>query len=69
MNARQILGWVLVLLLVLFVVFNLDPARVWFFGLKVEMPIALVVITSAGLGAGAAYGFLYIQKRRRKESS
>ena len=53
MNAGQILGWVLVALLVLFVVFNLGPARIWLFGIKLEMPIGLVVIISALLGSGA----------------
>lgn len=53
MSARQIVAWSLVVVLILFVVFNLDPARIWLFGIKVEMPIGLVVIISALLGSGA----------------
>ncbi len=53
MNAGQLLGWILVALIVLFVVFNLGPARIWLFGIKLEMPIGLVVIISALLGSGA----------------
>ncbi len=43
----------MVTLIVLFVVFNLGPARIWLFGIKLEMPIGLVVIISALLGSGA----------------
>jgi uncharacterized integral membrane protein len=57
MNVRQVLGWVLVALLVLFVAFNLDDARVWFFGIRLQMPIALVVIVSAALGAASTLLF------------
>ncbi len=53
MNSRQIVGWGMVTLIVLFVVFNLGPARIWLFGIKLEMPIGLVVIISALLGSGA----------------
>jgi uncharacterized integral membrane protein len=63
MSARQILAWIIVLLLLLFVVFNLDRASVWFFGIQVVMPIALVVLFSAGLGAGAAILFARLRKR------
>ena len=65
MNVRQVLGWVLVALLVLFVVFNLDDARVWFFGIRLQMPIALVVIVSAVLGASST---LVLGRLRRKKS-
>ncbi len=53
MSSRQILAWILITLLVLFVVFNLQAARIWLFGIKLEMPIGLVVIISALLGSGA----------------
>ncbi len=43
----------MVTLIVLFVVFNLGPARIWLFGIKLEMPIGLVVVVSALLGSGA----------------
>ncbi|HUR28615.1 MAG TPA: hypothetical protein VM509_10540 [Planctomycetota bacterium] len=63
MSARQVLAWIFVLLLVLFVVFNLDRASVWFFGIQVVMPIALVVLFSAALGAGATVLFARMKKR------
>ncbi len=63
MNARQIPGWIVVILLVLFIVFNLDQARIWVFGIKMEMPIALVVIFSALMGAGATILFARMRKR------
>jgi len=65
MNVRQVLGWVIVALLVLFVVFNLDDARVWFFGIRLQMPIALVVIVSAVLGASSS---LVLGRLWRKKS-
>ena len=64
MNARQIVGWILIALLVLFVAFNLDRARIWCFGIKVEMPIGLAVLFSAALGAGAALLFLRLKRRK-----
>lgn len=66
MNARQILGWVIVGLLVLFVAFNLADARVWFFGIRLQMPIALVVIVSAALGGGAALLFTHLRRKKAK---
>jgi uncharacterized integral membrane protein len=57
MKASQILGWIVVALLVLFVAFNLDDSRVWLFGIRLQMPIALVVLVSAALGGGAAILF------------
>ena len=53
MSARQILGFVVLTLIVLFVVFNLQEARVWVFGARIFMPIGIVVLGSAALGAGA----------------
>ncbi len=63
MKPRSILGWLLVLTLGLFVMFNLDPVEVWLFGFRVSMPIGLVVLMSALLGAGALY-LLIVFKRR-----
>lgn len=62
---KQILGWVLVALLCVFVGFNLAPAHIWFFGIKVEMPIALVVLFSALLGAGVFWAFTRLAKRKK----
>jgi Na+-translocating ferredoxin:NAD+ oxidoreductase RnfD subunit len=58
MNARMILGWTVVALL--------QQARVWFFGIRIEMPVALVVISSALLGAGVTSLFPRARKRLAK---
>jgi uncharacterized integral membrane protein len=65
MTARQILGWIVVSLIVLFVAFNLDSAKIWFFGIRVEMPIGLAVLVSAALGSSATS--LFVRLKRRKE--
>lgn len=54
---KQMLGWAVVAVTAIFVIFNLERGSVWFFGIRVQMPIALVVIASAGLGALATYAF------------
>lgn len=54
---KRILGWVVVAVTTVFVLFNLERADVWFFGVRAQMPLALVVIASAGLGALASYAF------------
>lgn len=69
MVARQILGWIVVVLLVLFIGFNFDSARVWFFGIKVEMPIGLVVIVSALMGAGAILLLLRLRQASKGRKS
>jgi uncharacterized integral membrane protein len=64
MRARQILGVLVLLLLAAFVLFNLETASVWFFIGKVEMPLGIVVLISAALGAGATM-LLALLKRSR----
>ena len=59
----SILGWSALAVTALFVVFNLERARVWFFGIRVEMPLGLVVIASSLLGALACYGFSSLKRR------
>ncbi|HTF88274.1 MAG TPA: hypothetical protein VK843_07670 [Planctomycetota bacterium] len=66
MNARQVMGWVIVVLLVVFVALNRRQAEVWCFGITVQMPIALVVIFSAAMGAGAAILFAHLRKRQAR---
>lgn len=61
---KAILGWVIVAVTAVFVVFNLDRARVWFFGIRVEMPIALVVIVASALGGLATYAFTSLKTRK-----
>jgi uncharacterized integral membrane protein len=49
---------------VLFVVFNFQRASVWFFGIRVEMPLGLVVIFSALLGVLASYALSSLKAKR-----
>jgi uncharacterized integral membrane protein len=65
MNVRAIVAWVLVAVLAVFVVANLETARVWCFGVRVEMPLALVVLFAAALGALSATLFTWFQGRRK----
>jgi len=60
---RVTIGWIAVAVTALFVVFNLERARVWFFGIRVEMPLGLVVIASAILGALTTYAFRSLKRR------
>ena len=60
---KSTVGWVVIVVTALFVVFNLELARVWFFGIRVEMPLGLVVIASSLTGALACYGFTSLKKR------
>ena len=61
---KQSLGWIVVGVTAVFVVFNLERARVWFFGIRAEMPLAFVVIASAALGALATYAFTSLKGRK-----
>jgi uncharacterized integral membrane protein len=61
---KQFLGWAVVVVTAIFVVKNTDTAKVWFFGIKAEMPIAFVVLASALLGALGAYAFLSLKARK-----
>ena len=61
---KQTVGWVVVAVTAIFVVFNLDKARVWFFGIRAEMPLAFVVIASAALGSIATYAFTSLRPRK-----
>ena len=61
---KQALGWIVVGVTAVFVVFNLERARVWFFGIRAEMPLAFVVIASAALGALATYAFTSLKGRK-----
>ena len=60
---KPTLGWIVVAVTALFVAFNLEKARIWFFGIRVEMPLGLVVIASSLLGALACYAFTSLKKR------
>jgi uncharacterized integral membrane protein len=61
---KSVLGWVVVGVTAIFVVFNLESASVWFFGMRAQMPLAFVVIASAFLGALATYAFTSLKVRK-----
>jgi len=61
---KAFLGWAVVAVTLVFVLFNLDRAQIWFFGVRAEMPIAFVVIASALLGALATYAFTSLKSRK-----
>ena len=67
MNARTIAALVLLGLLGVFVFMNLAKASVWFFGIRAEMPIALVVFVSGGLGLLAGLLLAFVQKSGKKK--
>lgn len=59
---KSTLGWIVIAVTALFVVFNFERAHVWFFGIRVEMPLGLVVIGSCLLGALACYAFTSLKR-------
>jgi len=69
MNARTIAALVLLALLGVFVFMNLDKASVWLFGIRAEMPIALVVFVSGALGLVAGLLLAFVGKARGKKDT
>ena len=67
MNARTIVALLLLALLGVFVFMNLDKATVWLFGIRAEMPIALVVFVSGALGLIAGLLLAFVGKAKRKK--
>jgi uncharacterized integral membrane protein len=63
---KQILGWAVVAVTAAFVLFNLDTAHVWFFGVRAQLPLAFVVLLSAALGALATYAFTSLKRPKVK---
>ena len=61
---RPYLGWALLGLLLLFIVFNLSYVKVHLLIMQLEMPIALLIAGSAALGAGAVYALAFVRKLR-----
>jgi uncharacterized integral membrane protein len=61
---RPWVGWILVSLLVLFIVFNLGQAKVHLLVMEVHMPTALLIVLSAALGAGAVFAFSIVRQLR-----
>jgi uncharacterized integral membrane protein len=65
-KARVLIGWALVVLIVLWVVLNLDPVVVHILIGKVQLPVAFVIIFSALMGAGAVHFLKFLRKRESK---
>ncbi len=63
---QLIVGCVLMAVLALFIVLNLDRARIHFLVGYVEMPLAFAILFSAALGAGAALAFRFLRAFRRR---
>jgi len=66
---RTVLAWGVVALIAVFVVLNLDRARVWFFGIRAEMPIALVVFVSGAIGLIAGLLLAFVGKTSKKKDA
>ena len=64
---KQFVGWAVVAVVALFVLFNLERADVWFFGVHARMPLAFVVLASAALGALAALAFTTLKSSGAKK--
>ncbi len=66
-NVRKYIGWSLLALLGLFIVFNLTLADVNLLIMQVKMPVAILIFLSAAMGAGATYAFQFIKGQKRGE--
>ena len=64
MDFRKIVAIALLVLMLVFVFMNLEEARIWFFGVRAEMPIALVVIASGALGFGSCWLFTFVKSKK-----
>ena len=69
MTFRKIVALVLLALLAVFVVMNLEKATVWLFGIRAEMPIALVVFVAGALGFGAGLLLAFVKKAKRTKDA
>lgn len=63
---RQIVGWSLLALIVLWIFLNRLSVEVHFLLFSVNMPIALVIALSAALGAGTVFAFQYLKKIKQE---
>ncbi len=65
-QARKILGWSLLGLLGLFILLNFRFVQVnFFYVLRVELPLAIVIFLSASMGAGAILALSFIQELKK----
>lgn len=68
MDFRKYTAIVLLALIGVFVMMNLDSARVWFFGVRTEMPIALLMLLCGALGFGAGWLFTFVKAKKSPPS-
>ncbi len=61
------LGGLILLVILLFILFNTESVKVNIIVGAISMPIAFVIIFSVALGAGSAYLFLFIKPRMKKK--
>jgi uncharacterized integral membrane protein len=66
MGFRKILALVLLALLAVFVAMNLEKTNVWFFGIRAEMPIALLVFVAGVLGLCSGLLLAFMRKSKSK---
>jgi uncharacterized integral membrane protein len=69
MTFRKIVALLLLALLAVFVVMNLEKATVWLFGIRAEMPVALLVFVAGVLGFGAGLLLAFVKKTKAKQGS
>jgi uncharacterized integral membrane protein len=66
LQARKIIGWSLVGLLALFILINFRVVEInFFFLIRVQLPLALILFLSAAMGAGAVLALKYIKDLRK----
>ena len=68
-NARLIAFWALVGLLALFIVFNFRYVPINLLLLRVEVPAALLIFLSAGLGASAVLLLQFLRDHRKSRAA
>jgi uncharacterized integral membrane protein len=67
MSIRHVLAWTLVALLAIFVVSNLDTARInLFWIITAEMPVSLAILAAAILGFAAGELFSFMRSPKAK---
>jgi uncharacterized integral membrane protein len=69
MTFRKIFALVLLALLAVFVGMNLEKATVWLFGIRAEMPVALLVFVAGVLGFGAGLLWAFVKKTKAKKDA
>ena len=69
MNARVLGALLLLALLGVFVFMNLEKASVWLFGIRAEMPIALLVFVSGAIGLLAGLLLAFVGKAKGKKDT